>query len=119
MSNTEEPANCPLALYRQFSQWVGLSEMANLLCALGEFMDAFELVFGGDWEYSKFAIGCPHECAGTNYNFGPGGTFLAPGVEDESNNWFNRGYLLHSYRKLRKELGLLDGKFQKEGDGEI
>ena len=29
------------------------------------------------------------------------GTFLYPGVSDESNNWANRGGLLTAYRKLR------------------
>ena len=33
-----------------------------------------------------------------------GGTFLNPGVNDESNNWANRGHLLDVYRRLVAEM---------------
>lgn len=38
----------------------------------------------------------------------PGSSFLEPGVDDESNNWANRGALLSSYRALVAKLTELD-----------
>ena len=66
-------------------------ELKNLLT---EFMSSFELVFGNDWEVSKSRL-----CGDFDF-IAPDGTFLSPGVDDESNNWANRGHLLDVYRRL-------------------
>ena len=64
--------------------------------AVVNFVDRFELVFDNDWEMTKSIIQDP------KYYIEEDGTFLEPRVEDESNNWANRGGLLASYRKLKK-----------------
>jgi hypothetical protein len=75
----------------------------ELLMALRSFIDSFEVVFGeSDWWLTKEAIS--GELA--EYNIHPNGTFLEPGVEDESNNWANRGSLLASYRFLKHQLSM-------------
>jgi hypothetical protein len=58
-----------------------------------DFVTSFELVFGNDWDTTKGCITDP-------FMIRENGTFLAPGVDDESNNWGNRGGLLASYRRL-------------------
>jgi len=63
---------------------------------VGVFLDNFEHVFHSDWEHSK-------SCLDNDWihHFIPdSGTFLKPGIDDESNNWFSRGSLLESYRNL-------------------
>lgn len=66
----------------------------NLLRAVSEFVQLFDLVFHDDWDFSRNIMIC-------DPNFiAPTGTFIAPGVEDEDNNWANRGSLLKSYREL-------------------
>lgn len=63
--------------------------------ALSEFISSFELVFDNDWDLTQSRI--------TDSNYvSPDGTFLHPKVNDESNNWGNRGALLSSYRRLRE-----------------
>ena len=64
--------------------------------ALASFFSSFECVFDGDWEYSKL---CLQEADAYIK-----GSFLNPCVEDEFNNWANRGGLLTSYRHLMKLL---------------
>jgi len=65
--------------------------------AVGRFLTEFELVFHADWEMSR---GCLLEA---NY-IHPNGTFLEPMVDDESNNWANRGALLEDWRELRRAM---------------
>lgn len=70
-------------------------DMVELLLALGEFMSCFELVFDLDWEMTKM---CVREDAG--WLIDKEGTFLRPLVDDERNNWHNRGALLSAYRHM-------------------
>lgn len=74
----------------------------EFLSALMSFWYSFEAVFGeADWpttldnlqDYAKYLID-------------PNGTFLEPCVDDESNNWWNRGSLLSSYRRLKQQIEL-------------
>lgn len=62
---------------------------------LARFTSSFELVFGNDWDHTKANVA-------DEYFVSDGGTFVNPGVQDESNNWANRGSLLTSYRRLRE-----------------
>ena len=62
-----------------------------------EFMGSFERVFGNDWDHTRSSISVEDR----RYIKG---TFLAPNVEDESNDWSNRGALLSAYREFRKIL---------------
>jgi len=62
-----------------------------LIEALSEFIGAFEVVFQHDWTYTKLMFGDEEE----------GGTFLRPGLKDESEDWGSRGELLEKYRKLK------------------
>jgi hypothetical protein len=59
------------------------------------FLDSFEVVFGHDWEHTKNSL----HIANTGSQ---DGTLIDPGVEDEGDNWGNRGGLLASYRKFRE-----------------
>ena len=71
--------------------------------AVADFMQSFELVFHNDWELTV-------DRSRDEMFIKKNGTFLAPEVEDESNNWANRGSLLASYRRLRflmKEQGII------------
>ncbi|MDT7855091.1 hypothetical protein RQM47_00380 [Rubrivirga sp. S365] len=63
--------------------------------ALGAFASSFELVFDNDWDVTKDRIADEHFVS-------PSGTFINPSVEDEHNNWANRGSLLADYRRLRE-----------------
>jgi hypothetical protein len=65
----------------------------QLEAAIVRFVEAFALVFDNDWEMTKDRICDPSYVT-------PSGTFISPGVSDESNNWANRGNLLDSYRRL-------------------
>ena len=71
--------------------------MENLLSASTEFVEMFEAVFGNDWDLTKDRIKDPAYVE-------PKGTFVNPGVEDEDNNWANRGSLLRAYRSLKQLL---------------
>lgn len=64
--------------------------------ALLAFLTSFKLVFGCDWEFSRGIL----QAENLEEHVRDGHTFLNPGVEDESNNWGNRGGLLASYRNL-------------------
>jgi hypothetical protein len=70
-------------------------EAGTALDALADLVDKLHLVLHHDWEFTKDALNAN---PGT-YTIAPGATFLEPGVEDESNNWGNRGSLLAAYRR--------------------
>lgn len=61
--------------------------------AIADFVKSFKLVFDYDWETTKLCI--PEE-----YLIKENGTFIQPGVSNESSNWWNRGSLLSRYRHL-------------------
>lgn len=67
----------------------------ELLDAVADFVEHFELVFDADWEVTQANI------RNSEFLISDRGTFIEPGVEDEGNNWGNRGSLLDSYRHLR------------------
>lgn len=80
-----------------------------------EFLDAFEEVFDRDWAYTKEMPGIydmTEEQKRARAEAGLGSipivaddiTFVHPKVEDEVEDWGNRGWLLQAYRALRKEL---------------
>lgn len=74
----------------------------ELLITLRRFIDSFEVVFGEcDWPITLCNLQDD-----AKYLIDPNGTFLEPGVEDESNNWGNRGSLLADYRRLKHQLSL-------------
>lgn len=80
--------------------------------ALADFMNAFHLVFDGDWEFSAMNLDSDNR----GFYIAEGGTFINPGIpiEDEDNNWGNRGSLLASYRRLLpylKKEGIEPDKF--------
>lgn len=58
------------------------------------FMLSFHGVFDNDWEHTKLCLEGSKDYIDSN------GTFINPLVDDEENNWANRGYLLNNYRKL-------------------
>lgn len=62
------------------------------------FLDAFELVFGVDWEYTKNALQIQDSAFVARTD-----TFIAPGIENEGDNWGNRAHLLASFRKFRED----------------
>ena len=69
----------------------------NLKNAVTRFLEAFEEVFDKDWEYTKGNIDVEEYIS-------PNGTFLNPKVDDEIEDWGNRGFLLHEYRQLKNLL---------------
>jgi hypothetical protein len=71
--------------------------------ALQEFVNAFECVFHGDWEYTLNFLENIKE-----YNFGIGdGSFIHPERGDlDPNNWCNIQSLLPAYRNLLKVTGV-------------
>ena len=83
--------------------------------ALQEFLQAFEDVFDEDWQYTKEML-CindeTEEQKATALELGleaieiisERGTFLKPGVDDETEDWGARGNLLSKYRELKKLL---------------
>lgn len=72
----------------------------TVLLSLRQFLESFEAVFGEtDWPVTLANLQNDAE-----YFIDPNGTFLEPYVEDESNNWGNRGALLAAYRGLQAEL---------------
>lgn len=71
----------------------------EFVSALADFIRCFEAVFGdADWPVTLDNMQC-------KYLIHPDGTFLEPGVRDESRNWHNRGSLLASYRRLQAAMG--------------
>ena len=75
--------------------WTISKSLEELLASTESFLNAFELVFDLDWDMTKNCI------ADSGYLISESGTFLRPMVNDESNNWANRGSLLEEYRNLR------------------
>jgi hypothetical protein len=82
-----------------------------------EFLDAFEEVFDRDWAYTKEMLGIRGETEEqkkpaaqmgleTIPIVGEDGTFVHPKVEDEIEDWGNRGRLLAAYRALKKDVSL-------------
>jgi len=71
----------------------------KLILQLQAFLDSFEVVFGdADWETTRCNLQ-------DDVNLiSPTGTFLNPSVDDESNNWHNRGNFLAVYRGLKEML---------------
>jgi hypothetical protein len=67
--------------------------------AVAQFVYYFQLVFDHDWDFSQDILRDPELFIK--------GTFINPNVEDEGNNWGNRGGLLDSYRSLK---ALLDSR---------
>lgn len=66
--------------------------------AVADFLRTFEAVFGeADWEMTLDIL----QSDAVRHYIAPEGTFLSPGVSDESANWWNRGSLLASYRRLK------------------
>lgn len=71
----------------------------EFVSALDDFLRCFEAVFGdADWPVTL-------DNMQSEFLIHPNGTFLEPGVADESNNWHNRGSLLASYRRLLATMG--------------
>lgn len=58
-----------------------------------EFVNSFEAVFENDWDHTVWMVKNPEHFIE--------GTFLHPNVQDESNDWDNRGNLLAAYRQLK------------------
>lgn len=83
--------------------------------SLLEFLESFEEVFDRDWAYTKEMLGIAAEVETeeqkqalqqmgleTIYLISPDGTFINPKIDDETEDWGNRGKLLKAYRKLKK-----------------
>lgn len=72
----------------------------TVLVKLQQFLELFEAMFGAcDWSVTLANLQDD-----TGNLIDPRGTFLVPGVADESSNWANRGALLGAYRELNSEL---------------
>lgn len=70
---------------------------------LSALVEGLELVFDHDWEFTEIMIRSE-----SNHYISAMGTFLRPGVVDESHNWANRRHVLDNYRKARKILFMVD-----------
>ncbi len=88
----------------------------ELIKAAEEFLDAFEVVFGDDWSYTKEMLGIQEETEAqkkaalemgleTIDIISENGNFIKPGIEDETEDWGARGILLSKYRALKELLG--------------
>jgi hypothetical protein len=64
---------------------------------LQDFLDLFYLVFHDEWEYTR------GRCTDSLY-IAPAGTFVEPRVDDEDNNWANRGAMLGAWRRLTAQV---------------
>lgn len=66
----------------------------EFVSALTDFLGCFETVFGdADWPVTL-------DNMQSEFLIHPSGSFIEPGVADENANWWNRGSLLESYRRL-------------------
>lgn len=63
-----------------------------------EFIEGFIIVFDDDWNYTREILKDPEIF---DYYISPEGSFLSPQIDDEYNNWKNRGALLESFRKMK------------------
>lgn len=70
-----------------------VAKKIQLVTAVNEFIDDFEMVFDEDWFCSKGRFESPEL-------YGCDQSFLYPDTDDEGNNWGNRAALLRSYREL-------------------
>lgn len=70
-----------------------LKQLEELLVTAEAFLTGFEHVFDHDWYMTK-------DCMESEHFISTEGTFVRPLVDDESNNWANRGCLLGDYREL-------------------
>ena len=88
---------------------------SNLNNSIVKFLDLFEEVFDRDWEYSKAMMGIRDETEEQKRTaremglesieiISSDGTFINPKVEDEIEDWGNRGALLRECRKLKEIL---------------
>lgn len=72
----------------------------TVLLSLERFLESLEAVFGtADWSSTLANLQNDAE-----YLIDPNGTFLEPGVTDESANWHNRAAFLAYYRDLKAQL---------------
>jgi hypothetical protein len=78
--------------------------LRQVIQASEHFTKMFELVFDNDWGFTQTLL--KEENIDSFIRFDR--TFLKPGVEDESNNWANRGALLQAYREMREALQSVD-----------
>ena len=67
---------------------------------VGEFLKIFEAVFGSDWKHTLMMM---YPFDNSSY-IQEGATFIEPNVEDEYDDWGNRGMLLEKYRALKSLL---------------
>ena len=95
----------------------------NFEKTLLEFLESFEEVFHNDWNYTKEMLGIHEETEQnsqnsqrldleTIYTISPEGTFLEPKIDDETEDWGNRGELLEKYRNLKRLIS--NQKFRAE-----
>lgn len=100
------PGNLTEAVYlcaehlADISKSLKMPDPESLLPLIANFMDCFETVFSNDWECTKANL----RDDWIDMAIAPSGDFIHPDVDDESNNWANRGCLLRAYRALRDAL---------------
>jgi hypothetical protein len=90
-------------------------DMGELQKRLVSFVCQFEWVFDGEWKDYTMGNICDPGFIRSD------GTFLNPQVDDESNNWANRGSLLSAYRSLAeamRQLGWPVGIAEEEAVGD-
>ena len=71
-------------------------ESHQLNTLVSNFLSMFNTVFQDDWNHTILSL----DPEWLKYYIAPDATFINPKVEDEQNNWGNRGTLLSSYREL-------------------
>ena len=80
-----------------------------------EFLEAFEEVFDKDWAHTKQMLGIRGDTVEEKRSttevgletipiISEHGTFIHPKIDDETEDWGNRGRLLAAYRALRRDL---------------
>ncbi len=80
--------------------------LEELELAISSFVSSFNLVFHHDWDMARSRM------AEEDF-IKDSGTFLEPSVEDEGNNWGNRGGLLNSYRELCRVMKKHDIEYEE------
>ncbi len=92
---------------------------SDLHKAIKYFIESFEEVFDKDWSYTKEMLGVMEETEEQKNNAKEIGletipiiednaTFISPMVDDETEDWGNRGRLLTAYRQLKNILEKYD-----------